>query len=131
MRLNALVGSAVIAVGAGALPAAPAAADSGEQEIRAVLDALNSSYNRSDFRAFAAHVCTDMLQGAAFAAGWYESRRVDGPTRITVESVSTRGDDAVAQVRFEAGRHSRTFDVDFLREGSEWKACQYHPTRSA
>ncbi|MCV7278263.1 transcriptional regulator [Mycolicibacterium flavescens] len=125
------VGAAAVAAAVSTLLAAPAVADSGEQEIRAVLDAMNSSYNRTDFAGFAAHVCADMLQGAAFAAGWYESRKVDGPTRITVESVSTRGDDAVAHVRFQAGGNNRTFDVDFLREGSQWKACQYHPTQSA
>ncbi|SEH50913.1 hypothetical protein SAMN04489835_0714 [Mycolicibacterium rutilum] len=131
MRFNALAGGAVVAVAVSALLPVRAAADSGEHEIRAVLDTMNSSYNRADFTTFAAHVCADVLQGAQFEAGWYASRKADGPTRITVESVSTRGDDAVAHVRFEADEHSRTFDVDFLREGDQWKACQYHPTQSA
>jgi len=124
MRIHALVGAALVAVSVSAT--APAAADSAEHEIRAVLDGMNSSYNRADFTAFAAHVCADMLRADGFRADWYESRRVDGPTRITVKSVRIHGDDAVATVRFEAENHARTLDVDFIREGG-WKACRYRP----
>jgi hypothetical protein len=43
------------------------------------------------------------------------------------------GYDAIANVRFAAANHedARTLDVDFLREGAEWKACRYHAVRSA
>jgi hypothetical protein len=88
---------------------------------------MNGSYNRSDFEAFASHVCADMLRAGGYEAGWYQSRESDGPTQITVNSVDVTGHDAVANVRFVAANHSdaKTLDVDFLREGDQWKACRY------
>ena len=110
--------------------AAQAATDAGR--VRAVLDSMNGSYNRSDFDAFASHLCTTMRQADGFEAGWRESRLADGPTRITVNAVDATGDDAVANVRFEAANHedAKTLDVDFLREGAEWKACRYRVGQS-
>jgi hypothetical protein len=104
---------------------APTATD-GDQ-VRRVLEGMNGSYNRSDFEAFASHVCADMLRAGGYEAGWYQSRKSDGPTQITVNSVDVTGDDAVANVRFVAANHSdaKTLDVDFLREGNQWKACRY------
>jgi hypothetical protein len=104
---------------------APTATD-GDQ-VRRVLEGMNGSYNRSDFEAFASHVCADMLRAGGYEAGWYQSRKSDGPTQITVNSVNVTGDDAVANVRFVAANHSdaKTLDVDFLREGDQWKACRY------
>ncbi len=115
--------------------AAPAPAAGDEDQVRAVLDGMNGSYNREDFVSFAAHVCASMRRAAGFEAEWYASRKADGPTRIAVDSVTVAGEPgvtAVATVRFAAANQpaAKTFDIDFLREGSEWKACQYHPTRS-
>jgi hypothetical protein len=86
---------------------------------------MNGSYNREDFTAFAANLCADMRSAAGFKQGWYASRRADGPTRITVNSVRVRGDDAVANVRFEAEKHDETLDVDLIRDATGWKACRY------
>jgi hypothetical protein len=110
---------------------APTATD--EDQVRAVLDGMNGSYNRSDFDAFASHVCADILHASGYEAGWYDSRESDGPTHITVNSVDVTGDEAIANVRFAAAKHpdAKTLDVDFLREGAEWKACRYHAVRSA
>lgn len=138
-RNGLLIAAAVVVAAAVTIVAAfivittrptPAATD--EDEVRAVLNGMNGSYNHSDFDAFASHVCADMLAGD-FKAGWYASRSADGPTEITVNSVDVRGDDAVANVRFEAANHedAKTLDIDFLREGAEWKACRYHAVRSA
>jgi hypothetical protein len=107
---------------------APTATD-GDQ-VRRVLEGMNGSYNRSDFEAFASHVCADMLRAGGYEAGWYQSRKSDGPTQITVNSVDVTGDPAslaVANVRFVAANRSdaKTLDVDFLREGDQWKACRY------
>jgi hypothetical protein len=107
---------------------APAATD--EDQVREVLNGMNGSYNRSDFEDFASHLCADMLKAADFEAGWYASRKSDGPTQITVNSVEVTGvlhPQAVANVRFLAANHSeaKTLDVEFLREGAEWKACRY------
>jgi ketosteroid isomerase-like protein len=108
---------------------APTATD-GDQ-VRRVLEGMNGSYNRSDFEAFASHVCADILRAGGYEAGWYQSRKSDGPTQITVNSVDVTGDgdnaQAVANVRFVAANHSdaKTLDVDFLREGDQWKACRY------
>lgn len=109
---------------------APAATD--EDRVRAVLAGMNGSYNRSDFKAFASHVCADMLRADAYEAGWYQSRQSDGPTRITVNSVDVTGDDAVANVRFVAANHTeaKTLDIDFLRDRGEWKACRYQTGQS-
>lgn len=103
-----------------------------QDQVRAVLSTMNNSYNSSDFTAFASHVCAAMLRANNFQAGWYENREVDGTTQITVNSVDVTGDDAVANVRFVAANHedAKTFDIDFLREGAEWKACRYHTTRT-
>jgi hypothetical protein len=110
--------------------AGPAAAATDEDQVRAVLDGMNGSYNRTDFSAFASHLCPDMLKAADFKAGWYASRKADGPTQITVNSVRVTGvpqPRAVANVRFQAANHAdaKTVDVEFVRQGGEWKACRY------
>jgi hypothetical protein len=104
---------------------APTATD--RDKVRRVLEGMNGSYNRSDFEGFASHVCADMLRAGGYEAGWYQSRKSDGPTQITVNSVDVTGNDAIANVRFVAANHSdaKTLDVDFLREGDQWKACRY------
>jgi hypothetical protein len=119
------VSVAAILAGAVLVGAPPAHAASDEDQVRAVLDGMNGSYNRSDFQGFAAHVCADMLKPAGFEAGWYASRKSDGPTQITINSVQVAGSDAVANVRFQSADHLRTLDVGLVRVGSEWKACTY------
>lgn len=134
---SALVGAGGLAVATLAILAgfnvatsAPALVTSDEDQVRAVLDGMNGSYNRSDFEAFASHVCADMLRASGYEAGWYQSRESDGPTQITVNSVDVTGDGdgarAVANVRFVAANHedAKTLDIDLLREGAEWKACR-------
>jgi hypothetical protein len=107
--------------------AVPAGAATDEDQVRAVLNGMNGSYNSSDYKGFASHLCADMLKAAGFEAGWYASRKSDGPTQIIINSVEVAGVDAVANVRFEAANHAdtKTLDVEFLREGAEWKACRY------
>ena len=131
MRLNPRLGGALVTTGLLAAstvtPTAVAATD--EDQVVAVLNGMNVSYNRTDFTGFAAFLCADMRQAQGFEAGWYASRRSDGPTRITVNSVSVHGDppsEAVANVRFEAEDHDKTLDVDLVRENAGWKACRYH-----
>jgi hypothetical protein len=120
----------IIAVVSLATGPAPAATDA--DQVRAVLDRMNSSYNQTDFDAFASHLCADMLRVPDFEAGWHESRASDGPTQIAVNSVDVTGDNAVANVRFEAANQvdAKTLDIDFLRDGTEWKACRYHSGQS-
>jgi hypothetical protein len=110
----------------------PAAWTTEEDQVRAVLAGMNGSYNRSDFEAFASHVCADVLRVKDYEAGWHQSRTTDGPTHITVNSVDVNGADAVANVRFIAANHedAKTLDIDFLRDGAEWKACRYHAGNS-
>jgi hypothetical protein len=117
---------AAVLIAVASRPAAPAGTDA--DQVRAVLAGMNGSYNRSDFEAFASHVCAAMLQSAGYEAGWQQSRKSDGPTQITVNSIDVKGADAVANVRFIATNHehAKTLDVDFLREGAQWKACRYH-----
>ena len=108
----------------------PAPAVTDEDQVRAVLAGMNGSYNESNFEAFASHVCADMLRNNSYEAGWYDSRQTDGPTQITVNSVDVTGDPAslaVANVQFVAANQAdpKTLDVDFLREGDQWKACRY------
>nr|WP_131721711.1 transcriptional regulator [Mycolicibacterium komanii]CRL69134.1 hypothetical protein CPGR_01409 [Mycolicibacterium komanii] len=115
--------------------AVPAASVSDEDQVRAVLDGMNGAYNREDFASFAEHVCAPMRLSADFAAKWYANRKADGPTEIAVSSVRVAGEPkltAAATVRFAAANRpeAKIFDIDFLREGSEWKACRYHPARS-
>jgi hypothetical protein len=110
----------------------PAPAVTDEDQVRAVLAGMNGSYNESNFEAFASHVCADMLRNNSYEAGWYESRQTDGPTQITVNSVAVTGDGAVANVQFVAANQAdpKTLDVDFLREGDQWKACRYSAGQS-
>src|ERR1700736_714781 len=117
----------VIVTGLVLISSAPAHAATDEDQVRAVLNGMNGSYNSSDFRGFASHLCADMLKAAGFEAGWYASRKSDGPTQITINSVEVTGADAVANVRLAAANHAdtKTLDVEFLREGAEWKACRY------
>jgi hypothetical protein len=112
------------------ISAPPAYAATDEDQVRAVLDGMNSSYNGTDFDGFASHLCAEMRTAEGFEAGWYESRRADGPTRITVMSVDVAGSPpalAVANVRFAAANHAdaKILEVDFVRESAEWKACHY------
>lgn len=114
---------------------APAHAASDEDRVRAVLAGMNGAYNRSDFAAFAAQVCTAMRHVDGFRSEWYASRSADGPTRISIHSVTVAdhpAGSAIATVRFAAENQpsAKTFDIDFLREGGDWKACRYHPARS-
>ena len=118
-----------------ALASGSAQAATDEDQVRAVLTGMNGSYNSSDFRGFASHLCADMLKTAGFEAGWYASKKSDGPTQITINSVEVAGVSdarrAVANVRFDAANHADTWtlDVEFLREGAQWKACRYDAGR--
>jgi hypothetical protein len=119
-----------IVAGMALLCPTPVQAATDEDQVRAVLDGMNSSYNRSDFGAFASHLCADKLRTAGFEAGWYASRKADGPTQITINSVEVTGvpqPRAVANVEFQAANHAdaKVLDVEFVRAGSEWKACRY------
>jgi hypothetical protein len=122
---------AAIVAGLVLLSSAPAQAATDEDQVRAILNGMNGSYNRSDFTGFAAHLCDDMLKGADFKAGWYASRKSDGPTEITINSVQVKGPDAVANVRFQAANHAdaKILDVEFRRDGADWKACRYNVGR--
>jgi hypothetical protein len=124
---GALAAALAIVAASMVITARPAPAATDEDQVRAVLEGMNGSYNRSDFGAFASHVCADMLRAGDYEAGWYQSRTSDGPTEITINSIDVTGDDAVANVRFVAANHSdaKTLDVDFLREDDDWKACRY------
>jgi hypothetical protein len=117
------------------LSAVPAYASTDEDQVRAVLDGMNASYNGADFDAFASHLCAAMRRAPGFEAGWYHSRKADGPTRITVISVYVAGDPpsrAVANVRFAAANQAdpTVVEVDFVRESAEWKACRYSHART-
>ncbi len=133
---GALAAALMIVAALMVVTARPAPAATDEEQVRAVLEGMNGSYNRSDFDSFASHVCADMLRADAYEAGWYQSRQSDGPTRITVNSVDVTGDgddaQAVANVRFVAANHTeaKTLDIDFLREGTQWKACRYQTGQS-
>jgi hypothetical protein len=110
--------------------AAPTHAATDEDQVRAVLDGMNASYNGADFDGFASHLCAAMRRADGFEAGWHESRKADGPTTITVMSVDVAGDPpsrAVADVRFAAANRAdaKVLEVDFVRESAEWKACRY------
>jgi hypothetical protein len=124
---GALAAALAIVVALMVVTTRPAPTATDEDQVRRVLEGMNGSYNRSDFEAFASHVCADMLRAGGYEAGWHQSRESDGPTQITVNSIDVTGDNAVANVRFVAANHSdaRTLDVDFLREGDQWKACRY------
>lgn len=134
--MDALVATLTIVVVVTMATAGTASAATDEDQVRAVLNGMNGSYNRSDFKEFASHLCADMLKAAGFEAGWYASRKSDGPTQITINSVDVTGGPrpqvAVANVRFVAANHSdaKTLDVEFLREAGEWKACRYDAGQS-
>jgi hypothetical protein len=121
----AVVPAIVAGIALLASPSAGASAD--EDQVRAVLTGMNTSYNRTDFGSFATHLCSDMRNAAGFEAGWYASRKSDGPTQIIINSINVTGMDAVANVRFQAANHAdaKTLDVEFLRQGAEWRACRY------
>ncbi|HYZ68744.1 MAG TPA: transcriptional regulator [Mycobacterium sp.] len=134
MRIRIPAAALAITTTLSMLASAPSSAATDEDQVRAILEGMNGSYNRSDFAGFAVHVCADILKNAGFKAGWYASRESDGPTQITINSVTvTPGPrpQAVANVRFQAANHAdaKTFDVEFLRVGGDWKACRYDAGR--
>jgi hypothetical protein len=113
---------------------APTATD--EDQVRRLLEGMNGSYNRSDFEAFASHVCADMLRAGGYEAGWYQSRESDGPTQITVNSIDVTGDNAVANVRFVAAttatpRHSTSISCARATSGKPAGMRPGNPFRSA
>ncbi|KUI02706.1 hypothetical protein AU188_14690 [Mycobacterium sp. IS-3022] len=131
-----MLAAAAVGVSISSALIAPARAAGDADQVRAVLDGMNGSYNRSDFPSFATHVCAVMRHADGFETEWYASRKADGPTRISINSVTVAGRPAVkavATVRFAAANQpdAKTFDIDFVREGSQWKACHYHPTQAA
>jgi hypothetical protein len=126
LMIGRVAAATAIVTAASVMTSSPARTASDEEQVRAVLDTMNSSYNDTDFGAFASHLCADLLKAPDYEAGWRDSRESDGPTQIAVNSVHIRGDDAVANVRFVAAEHDRTLDIEFLREDSEWKACRFH-----
>ncbi len=128
--MDALVATLATVAVVSMATAATASATTDEDQVREVLSGMNGSYNRSDFTEFASHLCADMLKATGFEAGWYASRKSDGPTQITINSVEVTDvphAQAVANVRFQAANHSeaKTLDVEFRRDGAEWKACRY------
>lgn len=136
MRIRIPAAAMAITMGLSVLASAPSSAATDEDQVRAVLNGMNASYNRTDFGTFASHLCATMLNAAGLEAGWYASRKSDGPTQITINSVDVTGGPrpqvAVANVRFVAANHSdaKTLDVEFLREAGEWKACRYDAGQS-
>lgn len=50
-----------------------------------------------------------------------------GPVSHSVEVTGGLRPQAVANVKFQAANHAdaKTLDVEFLRDGAEWKACRY------
>lgn len=136
MRIRIPAAAMAITMGLSVLASAPSSAASDEDQVRAVLNGMNASYNRTDFGTFASHLCATMLNAAGLEAGWYASRKSDGPTQITINSVDVTGGPrpqvAVANVRFVAANHSdaKTLDIEFLREAGEWKACRYDAGQS-
>jgi hypothetical protein len=126
----------VIVTGLVLISSAPAHAATDEDQVRAILNGMNGSYNSSDFKGFSSHVCVGMLKAAGFEASWHASRKSDGPTQIAINSVEVTGAGdtprAVANVRFQAANQAnpKTLDVEFLREGAEWKACRYDAGQS-
>ena len=129
LTIGRVAAATAFVAAASVVTSSPAHAASDEDQVRAVLDTMNSSYNDTDFDAFASHLCADLLKAPDYEAGWRDSRQSDGPTQIAVNTVHVRGDPAslaVANVRFVAAEHDRTLDIEFLREDSEWKACRYH-----
>ena len=130
MGIRVVAAALTAATGLSVLICAPSSAATDEDQLRAILNGMNASYNRTDFGSFATHLCAGMRSAAGFEAGWYASRKSDGPTQITINSVEVSGaphPQAVANVRFQAANHAgaKTFDVEFLREGGDWKACRY------
>jgi hypothetical protein len=131
MRIRIVAAAVAITTGLGVLASAPSSAATDEDQVRAVLNGMNTSYNRTDFGSFASHLCADLRDATGFEAGWYASRKSDGPTQITINSVEVTEvpgpQSAVANVRFLAANHAeaKTLDVEFRREGAEWKACRY------
>ena len=76
MGIRAAAAALAIIAGLGVAGSAPSWAATDEDQVRAVLDGMNGSYNRTDFDEFASHLCADMLQADGFKSGWYESRKV-------------------------------------------------------
>lgn len=132
LAISRVAAATAIVAAASVVTSSPARAMSDENQVRAVLDKMNSSYNDANFNAFASHLCADLLMSPGYEAGWHASRESDGPTKIAVNSVHVKGDDAVANVRFDAANRedAKTLDVDFLRDGGDWKACRYHAGQS-
>jgi hypothetical protein len=128
--MHARVAAAAVFATVGVATAGSASAATDEDQVRAVLSGMNGSYNSTDYHGFAIHLCGDLLRRAGFEAGWYASRKSDGPTQITINSVQvTEGPRplAIANVRFQAANRTDTkiVDVQFQREGADWKACRY------
>jgi hypothetical protein len=102
-------------------PAGTALSD--EDQVRAVVDRFEQSWNDEDFDAMSEILCEDMRNDPEFDPSvMSEMRSVAGRLTLTVTDLYVNGDAATATI---LNQGEDPDDIDFARENGEWKWCEF------
>ena len=99
---------------------------SDEEQIRAVLTGMQDAWNGENWNEFKGFVCEPSMQDdPPTDEDLQEERDQQGRSELTVKSIEISGDKASASVEqtYENSDEPDTEDVDFVREGDDWKVC--------
>jgi hypothetical protein len=101
-------------------PAGTALSD--EDQVRAVVDRFEQSWNEEDFDAMSEILCEDMRNDPEFDPSiMSEMRSIAGSLTLTVVDLYVNGDAATATI---LNQGEDPDDIDFTREDGEWKWCE-------
>jgi hypothetical protein len=96
---------------------------SDEDQVRAVVDRFEQSWNDEDFDAMSEILCEDMRNDPEFDPDVMgEMRSLAGTLTLTITELVVDGDTATATI---LNRGVDPDDIDFARENGEWKWCEF------
>ena len=102
-------------------PAGTALSD--EDQVRAVVDRFEKSWNEEDFDAMSEILCEDMRNDPEFDPSiMSEMRSIAGSLTLTVADLYVDGDAATATI---LNQGEDPDDIDFTRENGDWKWCEF------
>jgi hypothetical protein len=94
-----------------------------EDQVRDVVDRFEQSWNDKDFDALSELLCEDMRNDPEFnESALRELRDGAGRLALTVAALDINGDAATATI-LNLGEDPD--DIDFTREDSDWKWCEF------
>jgi hypothetical protein len=93
-----------------------------EEQIKDAVEKFEKAWNDRDFDGFKPILCQEMQNDKQFNENEFlDARSENGEVKLDVESVEVDGDSATASVTHDGGNAD---DIDFVREGGNWKWCK-------